>query len=192
MKKLFRDNLHYFLIGIVLASLLVCFGISIKCKPKQSERIYYYICASSVDTSSLVKESKDASDEIIREVKVNHESLKQSENSRLFGMVYSLCDIYIYPESQLERTIPLSMHFAKDELISLIPNSTNKEMIYDEEKCCAIKVYDAVNNTSYLTDFINFSLENSQNYYVSFYKSSLHIGQSSSSAAKIVNHLFDI
>ena len=198
MNKIIKNNWHWFLIGIVGTTALVCGGISIRCNPTKKEKILYYVCASSVNTSTLVKESKSVTDESIREVKINHESLKTSKTSRLFGTVYDSTDIYIYPESQLERTIPLSKHFYEDEITSLIPNVTGKELYPDKDKYCAIKIYDATSGEGILKDIINYQIseEDSQNYYLSFYKSSIHIGKlnrsQSNNALKIVNHLLEL
>lgn len=198
MNKAIKDNWHYFLIGIAVTSTLVSIGISIRCKPSSGERIRYYICASNVDVSTLVKESKAACDETIREVKVNHENLEISKNSGLFGLVYDSSDIYIYPESQLERTIPLSAHFSKESIVLLVPNAEGKELYLDGEQYCAIKVYDKNSEQGLLKDMIDYHINNDdkQDYYLSFYKSSLHIGelnsQQSNYSLKIVNHLLEL
>jgi len=198
MIKRIKANWYWFLIGIMVTSVLVYIGISIRCKPTIRERIFYYIAASNVDTSTLVKESKSVCDEDIREIRINHENLKASSSSGLFGMVYSLTDIYIYPESQLERTIPLSTHFEKEEINNLLPNSEGKELYQDDDKYCAIKIYDKNTEEGFLKEIIDYQISENEkeDYYLSFYRSSLHIGelnhQVSNNALKIVNHLLEL
>ena len=109
MKKALEHNWYLFLISAVVASSIVCSGIAIKTSPTKKEKILFYISALDVNSSILVKESKNAANDDIRLVRINHESVTSSENSRLFGLVYDSTDIYIYPESQLERTTPLSI-----------------------------------------------------------------------------------
>ena len=198
MNKVIKNNWHWFLIGMVVTTALVSGGISIRCNPTKKEKILYYICASNVNTSTLVKESKKVTNDDIREVRINHESLKASKTSRLFGTVYDSTDIYIYPESQLERTIPLSKHFDEDTIKSLIPNIADKELYLDNERYCAIKIYDATSGEGLLKNIIDYHIsdDDAQNYYLSFYKSSIHIGKlnhsKSGNALKIVNHLLEL
>ena len=198
MNKVIKSNWHWFLIGTLLTTGLVCGGIAIKCNPTAKEKILYYVCATSVNYSKIVSESKKVSSSEIREVRINQESLAVSQNSRLFGTVYDSTDIYIYPEVQLERTIPLSAHFSEEKLYSLIPNAEGKELYLDGNKYCAIKVYDATTEEGVLKDYINYHIseENKQNYYLSFYKSSLHINglnhSYSDNALKIVNRLLEL
>ena len=194
MNKALEQNWHWFLIGAVVVSSIVCGGIAIKSSPTAKEKILFYISALEVDTSALVKESKAVADEDIRQVRINHESVLASENSRLFGMVYDSTDIYIYPESQLERTIPLSAHLDTTSIQTLIPNTGDKEITSE----CAIKIYDASTGEGCLKGIIDYHISDNENenYYLSFFKSSLHIGElnnrSSSSALKIANYLLEL
>jgi hypothetical protein len=197
VNRSFKNNWHWFLIGAAITSLIVSIGVSIRCKPTSKERILYYICSSKVDTSALVKESKASSDDSIREIRINHESFNESSNSRLFGMVYSISDIFIYPESQLERTAPLSIHFAKEVFSSYVPNSTNKDFYFDKESYCAIKIYNSNTDEGLLNNLVDFkSINPSEDYYLSLSKTSLHIGElnscSSDNVLKVVNHLLEL
>ena len=194
MKKALEHNWYLFLISAVVASSIVCSGIAIKTSPTKKEKILFYISALDVNSSILVKESKNAANDDLRLVRINHESVSSSENSRLFGLVYDSTDIYIYPESQLERTTPLSIKISEDDVETLLPNAASKEI----KEQCAIKIYDATTEEGCLKDIIDYHISEKQkeNYYLSFFKSSLHIGAlnncSSDSALKIANHLFSL
>ena len=194
MNKTLRHNWYWFLIGTIAVSSIVCGGIAIKTSPTAKEKILFYISALEVDTSALVKESKEAANNDIRLVRINHESVASSENSRLFGLVYDSTDIYIYPESQLERTIPLSAKISEDNVKTFLPNAEEKEI--KEE--CAIKVYDATTEEGCLKSIIDYRINENQkeNYYLSFFKSSLHIGalnnHSSDNALRIANYLLKL
>lgn len=194
MNKAIKHNWYWFLIGAVVASTIVCGGIAIKASPTKKEKILFYISALEVNTSALVKESKEAANDDIRLVRINHESVTSSENSRLFGLVYDSTDIYIYPESQLERTTPLSAKISEDNVKTLLPNAEGKEI--KEE--CAIKVYDATTDEGCLKSIIDYRINENQkeNYYLSFFKSSLHIGalnnHSSDNALRIANYLLKL
>lgn len=200
MNKVIKNNWHWFIIGAAVTSITTSVGISIRCSPSAKEKILYYICASKIEISKLVNETKGVCDPSIREIRVNHENFKESTESRLFGLVYDSTDIYIYPESQLGRTIPLSIHFDEGTIKSLIPNVAGKELYLDtdENKYCAIKVYDATSKEGVLKDLIDYHIsdDNKQNYYLSFFKSSLHINglreTYSSNALSIVNHLLEL
>lgn len=194
MNKALKHNWYWLLIGAVVATSLVCVGIGIRTNPTKKEKILFYISALEVNTSTLVKESKKAANDDIRLVRINHESVTSSENSRLFGLVYDSTDIYIYPESQLERTKPLSIKISEDNVKTLLPNAEGKE-IKDE---CAIKIYDATTEEGCLKSIIDYRISDSQkeNYYLSFFKSSLHIGElnnrSSDNALRIANYLLEL
>ena len=198
MNNSLKRNWYWFLLGIIGASALVCGGIAIRTSPTTKEKILFYVSALKVDTSSLVKECKDVTDENIRQIRINHESVLASENSRLFGMVYDSTDIYIYPEFQLERTLPLSIHFNEETIDRFIPNALGKDLSADENGYAAIKIYDCNSGEGILKSIIDYHIDdtNQQNYYLSFFKSSKHIGglnsSSSNNAIKIVNHLLEL
>ena len=189
MNNIIKRNWHWFLIGVVATSALVCSGIAIRTSPTAKEKILFYISALSVDTSTLVKECKSVANDNIRQVRINHESVVASENSRLFGLVYDSTDIYIYPESQLERTIPLSANISEETINTSIPNAIGKELKNE----CAIKIYDADTEEGCLKSIIDYhtSDDKKENYYLSFFKSSQHIKESNN-ALKIANYLLQL
>ena len=198
MNKAIKNNWYWFVIGAFAITGVVCGGVAIRCNPTAKEKILYYVCAMDIDTSVLVKESKSVSSEDIRQIRVNHESVKSSENSRLFGMVYNSTDIYIYPESQLERTIPLCVGFNQDNINDLLPNASAKEKYEDNGSYFAIKIYDSDSGEGALKDIIDYRIsdEDKQDYYLSFPKTSKHIGLlnncASDNALKIANHLLEL
>ena len=194
MNSLVSRNWYYFLIGAIVSTSIVCGGIAIRCNPTSSEKVLFYISALNVDTSKLVNESQSVTSEDIRQIRINHENVIASENSRMFGLVYDSTDIYIYPESQLERTMPLSVKLSKDNVITLLPNAIDKEIKNE----CAIKIYDANSKQGCLKGIIDYHISEArkENYYLSFYKSSLHIGKLnncvSNNALSIANHLLKL
>lgn len=194
MNSLLSRNWYFLLLGAVVATPIVCGGVAIRCNPTPSEKVLFYVSSLSVDTSKLVNESQSVSNEDIRQIRINHESVIASENSRMFGLVYDSTDIYIYPESQLERTTPLSVKLSEDNVKTLLPNAVSKEIKNE----CAIKIYDADSEEGCLKSIIDYHISDArkESYYLSFYKSSLHIGQlnnsQSNNALKIANHLLQL
>ena len=194
MNSMISRNWYYLLLGAIVSTSIVCGGITIRCNPTASEKVLFYVSSLSVDTSKLVSESQNVSTEEIRQIRVNHETVIASENSRMFGLVYDSTDIYIYPESQLERTIPLSAKLSEDNVNTLLPNAINKELKNE----CAIKIYDASSEEGCLKSIIDYYISDArkENYYLSFYKSSLHIGElnnsQSNNALMIANHLLQL
>lgn len=192
--KAFFKHWPLYIVSICLASFITCAGISIKCKPSDREKIMVFAASGTIDVAKTVSYSKYACDDSIREIEVKHGYTNLDTTIRLFGMVYSLCDFYIFPESWIEKIEPLAATFDEETINALIPNSENLNLYLGESGYCGIEIYNKDTKEGCLKSLISYEYEkDNENYYILFRKTSYHIGSlnnsESSNALNVVNSL---
>lgn len=170
-------------------------GIASRCSPREEEKIMVFAASGSIKVGDFVSDCKLSADSSIRKVEVRHGYANLDSTSRLFGMVYSLCDFYIFPESWVDRVQPGAAIFSKTTINELIPNSTPLNLLsYETDTYYGIQIYDKDSKNGVMTSYISYSEENpEENYYIIFRKDSYHIGglnhNPSNNAIRIVNYL---
>jgi len=197
VKKNFIKHWPLILAGVILTSFITCAGISIKCKPTEKEKVMVFAASGTIDVGTFVKECNSVKEEYIREIDVKHGYTNLDSTKTLFGMVYSYCDFYIFPESWTERIKPLALTFDEPTINSLIPNSTGLPLLNDGENNYGIKIYDKVTGEGKMKSIIKYSDEiDKENYYILFRKTSLHIkgftDVFSDNALKMVNKILSL
>lgn len=188
----------FFLLGVLVVSMVTSIGVATHCQPRNDERIYVFAPVYDCDTSAFVNECKKGADETIREVSIKHGIPGKDDTYRIFGAYYDSVDFYILPFSWVTKINSISAHYTKEKINELIPNSSDKALLHDDKNFYGIKVYDAATDSGSMKSIFTYTAEGveQEDYYLIFREASIHIKglskSGSDNALKIANHLLTI
>lgn len=196
MTSKLKKHLLIYIIGFIISSFIVCWGISIVCKPKENEKISFFISCPSYNETKLKQAVFDISkDKGIREINCYYSHPDDQYTYKYFDSVHESVDFYLVSESYFYVSSYFGLSFSKEQIEPFYPNINNTYLYSKNERGTGIVIYDNELSINIGKDY--FSYSNSQKevkYYLILPKTSVHTGilnnQQSSLCFDILNTIF--
>lgn len=202
-----KKNITNFLIvdvvSCLILSILLGWGISLKCRPTENEKVDIIFCAYGYNSKNgtLTNLLKQNSPEYIREVNINYVNLELSTldfNNQLIANMES-ADLFILPESLISSKLPhLRTSFERNIFTANIGYPPIDKWYVEENKTLGFCVYDKENDTGYMKDYFTYvaSSKTPENYYAFFRKDSpqcgIITGGSYNAAFNVIREMFKL
>lgn len=174
-----------YLLIAALSIVMVNFTFSLINRPKENEVFNIFIASYGCDGNSIREKLQKQEDypSGIRRFYVENGILGTSQyDTKKKGLSYSIADLMVFPLSQLDTLDKYSdfchgfdAKFATD----YFHFDENSDFLMSEEKVYGFKVYDASSKNGMFSEYIKYeNNELSEDYYLIFKKTSIHLGES--------------
>lgn len=178
-RKSFINFLIIDAITCLILSVFLGWGISLKCRPNENEKVDIIYCCYGYDSNSgkLPKLLKQNCPDYIREVNINYVNLELSTldfNNQLIAYM-DYVDLFVLPESLISSKLPhLRTSFDKDVFKSTIGIPPIDKWYEENNETLGFCVFNKDNNEGYMKSYFSYLCDgkDAENFYAFFRKDS--------------------